>query len=238
MGVGDSMRVRRTLAIVAAAGAAVTLCTSCGSGGSGHDSSFEIRPVIMPAQHATQAHVDPFASLHVPVDEDAYSRLSAAQQSALTTALRGVDCAHPPKLSDTDDRVACDSTSYAYLLGAPIATAGNVTSAIAVAPTVNGVTDQYRISLSLDSSGGDKMWAWTSTHHTPSPIGEFTVTQTSATPPCGVTVKTPCADFLAYISDGDVVTVPPTSDPFRTAVLVSGDFNKASATRLARRIAG
>ena len=192
----------------------------------------------MPAQHATGAQANAFDSLHVPADEDTYSRLSRSQQAKLADALRGVDCAHPPALSDTNAVVVCDAQSFAYLVGAPIVTGSNVTAAAPIAPTFNGVTDQWRIALSLDSAGGDKMWEWTSQHHTDFPDGEYGVTQTSSKLPCGLTTHAPCSDYLAYISDGLVVTVPVTFDPFRTAVIVSGDFNKASATRLAHKIGG
>jgi preprotein translocase subunit SecD len=192
----------------------------------------------MPAQHVTAARPDPFAALHVPADEDAYSRLTPAQQTQLVNALRGVDCAHPPVLPKTDLRVVCDAYSYAYLLGPTIFTGHDVRSATPIAPTVNGVTPQWRIALSLSTSGGDRMWDWTSQHHTDFPDGVYTVTQESAKVPCGETVKTPCADFLAYVSDDLVVSVPVISDPFRTAVLLSGDFTKASATRLAHKMAG
>lgn len=230
------MRVRTGLILASAAALAVAACSSSGNGRNA--ASLEVRPVIMPAQHATAAHTGPFGSLRVPTDEDAYSALSPTRQAALATALRGVDCAHPPTLSNSDVRVVCDAQSYAYLLGAPIFTAHDVASATPISPTVNGVTDQWRIELSLKSAGADRMWDWTSQHHTDFPDGEFTVTQTSTKPPCGKAVKTPCSDFLAYTSDDLVVTVPVTFDPFRSAVLVSGDFDKVAATRLAHKIAG
>jgi hypothetical protein len=232
------MRLRTGSVIAAAIAVAAALCTSCSDSGGSSASSFEVRPVIMPAQHVTHARANPFGSLHVPVDENAYSALSPSQQTALVQALKAVDCKHPPDLSKSDVRVVCDTYSYAYLLGARIVSGHDVEAATPVAPTVNGVTVQYRIALSLKTGGGEKMWDWTSQHHTDFPDGVYTVTQTSSKPPCGENVKTPCSDFLAYVSDDVVVTVPPTSDPFRTAVLVSGDFNKASATRLAHKMAG
>jgi hypothetical protein len=222
--------------IVAAVAATAGVCTSCSGGG--RSGSLEVRPVIMPAQKTTAVRADSFGSLHVPATEDAYSNLSRSRRAMLAEALRGVDCAHPPTLSGTAVRVVCDAQSYAYLLGAPIFTAGNVTGAAPIAPTYNGVTSQWRLALSLDSTGGDRMWEWTSAHHTEFPDGMFTVTQTSAKPPCGVTVRSACSDFLAYVSDGVVATVDVTFDPFRTAVVVDGAFNKASATRLAHRITG
>jgi preprotein translocase subunit SecD len=133
--------------------------------------------------------------------------------------------------------VVCDSDSYAYLLGAPIFSGSDVKRATPIAPTADGVTTQWRIALSISSAAGERMWDWTSQHHSQFLSGMFGVTQTSSTPPCGTTVRTACADFLAYVNDGAVVTVPVTYDPFRTAIIVSGDFDKASATRLAAAMA-
>ncbi len=161
------MRLRSGAFVAGAALFALSACTSSGGGAS--SGALEVRAVIMPAQHVTTVQPDAFAAVHVPADEDAYSRLTSAQQTQLVNALRGVDCAHPPALPKPDVRA---------------------------------------------------------------------VTQTSAKPPCGESVKTPCADFLAYISDDVVVSVPVTFDPFRTAVLLSGDFTKASATRLAHKMTG
>jgi hypothetical protein len=221
--------------VVAAAALALTACTSSGDG-KNSGLSFEARPVIMPALHATGVRPDAFGSLHVPADEDAYRTLSLSQRAALAEALRGVDCAHPPNLSGTAVRVVCDKDSYVYLLGAPLFSAPDVSGAIPIEP--GDVYTQWRISLSLKSAGADKMWNWTSQHHTDFPDGMYTVTQTSSKPPCGPAAKTPCSDFVAYVSNGVVVTVPVTSDPFRSSVLVSGDFNKASATRLAAKLTG
>ena len=44
--------------------------------------------------------------------------------------------------------------------------------------------------------------------------------------------------LLGYVSDDLVVSVPVISDPFRTEVLLSGDFTKASAARLAHKFSG
>jgi len=230
------MRLRTGAAVAGAALFALSACTS--SGGGAASGALEVRAVIMPAQHVATVQPGAFAAVHVPADEDAYSRLTPAQHTQLVNALRGVDCAHPPALPKTDVRVVCDAYSYAYLVGPAIFTAHDVRSAAPIAPTRNGVTPQWRIALSLSSSGGDRMWDWTSQHHTDFPDGVYTVTQTSAKPPCGESVKTPCSDFLAYISDDVVVSVPVTFDPFRTAVLLSGDFTKASATRLAHKMTG
>src|SRR4051812_16148322 len=86
--------------VVAAVVFTLAACTSSG-GGQSSPGSFEARPLVMPAQHATHIRPHPFGSLHVPADEPAYSRMSRGQRADLVKALRGVDCAHPPTLSGT-----------------------------------------------------------------------------------------------------------------------------------------
>jgi preprotein translocase subunit SecD len=227
------MRLRRG-AIAALTAALITAGCSSSSGGGKPAGLLEARPVIMPAQHVSAARTDPFGSLQVPADEDAYSRLSQTQRAALVDALRHVDCAHPPALPNGSLRVVCDSDKYAYLLGQPLFDARDVTGATPIAP--GDAYAQWRVEVSLRSKGADRMWDWTSQHHTDFPHGEYTVNQRNATPPCGANVKTPCSDFLAYLSDDKVIGVPVISDPFKSAVLVAGYFTKASATRLAHRL--
>lgn len=222
-------------AVVAAL--AVAACSSSGGGTKTKSGSLEVRPVIMPAEHATNGGANPFASLHVPATEAGYSSLSPTQRTALLNALRHVDCAHPPAFANSSVRVACGSGSYAYLLGAPLFTADNVTSAVPQAPDPN-VSFQWNIQLMLDSTGADRVYRWTSEHHAGDPDGEFGAEQSTAKPPCGPGALTPCSDFLAYISNGVVVSVPPTFIPFRSAVTLSGAFNRESATKLAHKITG
>ena len=191
----------------------------------------------MPAQHAGTARANSFASLQLPSDETAYSRLSRGKQAALATALRGVDCAHPPVLTGTDDRVVCDEEAFVYLLGAPLFTADDVVTATPIEPSLS-TSSQWKIALSLKSSAGDKVFAWTSQYHVDAPNGVYTVNQTSSRPPCGADARTPCSDFLAYLSGAKIVSVPLIAASFKTAVLVEGDFDEVSATRLARKITG
>src|SRR5689334_3808970 len=83
-------------------------CTSSGGTGTPDKTGgdwFQARPLIMPGQHTTKVRPDPFGSLHVPTNEVAYSNLGRAQQAALAKALQGVDCAHPPRLTNSTDRV-------------------------------------------------------------------------------------------------------------------------------------
>ena len=230
-----AMRVR----VGAIAAAVVLVVTGCSSSGGKHaHGSLEVRPLIMPGRHATKAQPNAFDSLRLPADELAYSRLGPSRQAQLARALSGVDCAHLPKPAG-DVRVVCDSDSDAYLLGATIFTAHDVVKATAIPPSTSGSgATQWQVALSLDSAGADRAYEWTSQHHVNSPVGVFNDVQTSTKPPCGTTVFTRCADFLAYISGDLVVSVPVTFAAVQSAVLVSGDFTEASATHFAHQIAG
>jgi hypothetical protein len=221
--------------VAAAAAVAICACTSSGGGNSG-DRSFQARPLIMPGQQTTQVRADPFAKIHVPANEAAYNELSRSQRVHLAEALRGVDCAHPPTLSGTADRVVCDAESDVFQLGAPIFTGGDVEHAAPVPPTAS--SPQWSVQLTLASAAADKIYRWTSRYHVQSAVGAYNDVQTSSRAPCGASTFTPCSDFLAYISDDVVLTVPVTFAPSQGTVLVGGEFTKASATQLARKIAG
>jgi hypothetical protein len=215
----------------------VAACTSSGGAGSVKKSDrgwFEARPLIMPGQRAATVHPDSFASLHVPTSESAYSRLSDAQQAALANALHGVDCAHPPVLPNSPDRVVCDAVSDVFLLGAPLFTGDDVARAntIAPSPSVQG----WEVSLTLTSTAANKLYLWTSRHHSQIQSGVFNEVQTSSKPPCGLTTLVPCSAFSAFLSDGRVVATQVWFAGSGYSIVVQGDFHSAFANRLARRL--
>lgn len=230
-------RTGRLLAAVALV--AVSGCTS--SGGTkvpvkkSDRSWFQARALIMPGQHATTVRSDPFGSLRVPTSEDAYNTLSRAQQADLANALRGVDCAHPPRLSGSVDRVLCDTDSNVFLLGAPLFTGDDVTRARPLPPSAS-VAD-WQVSLSLTSAAAAAMHRWTSRHHVASRSGAFNDVQTSSVPPCGPNTTTHCADFTAYVNGSVVVTVPVSFAAVQDSVVIGGGFNGASASGLAHKLA-
>lgn len=228
------MHVRAGWLILATAAVALSACTSSGGGSKTGGTWFQARPLIMPGQHATAVRADPFRSLRVPATESGYYRLSRREQAQLADALRAVDCAHPPRLAGSDDRVVCDTDSDVLLLGAPIFTGNDVTHAEPLPPseTVAG----WRLSLSLTETAADTMYRWTSRYHVMRQTGVFTDVQTSSRPPCGLAMLTQCSDFTAYLSNGVVVSVPVSFSAVRT-VVVDGDFNEKLVTRLAHKIA-
>jgi len=223
------------LLVLAATATALSACSSSGGQHTG-SGSFEVRPLIIPGLHTTNPRPNPFGSLHVPATEEIYALSTRRQQAALNAALRSVDCAHPPTLSGSADRVLCDKQSDAFLLGAPIFTGHDVTKAVPIPP--NDSTAQWGVQLTLTSTGNDKLNQWTTKHHSVAQSGEFNDIQTSPKPPCGLRLPTSCSAFLAYISNDTVVTVPVTFAPTISVVTVQGAFNEASATRFANEIAG
>ncbi len=188
----------------------------------------------MPGQHATAVRADPFGALRVPTTEYNYYRLSRQQKAELADALRGVDCAHPPVLAGSVDRVACDSDSDVLLLGAPIFTGNDVTHAEPLPPSDTDAG--WKLSVSLSRAAADKMHRWTLRHNTGNQSGVFNDVQTSAKPPCSLDMLTECSDFTAYLSDDTVVSVPVTSTPAQTFVVIDG-VNQKLATRLAHKMA-
>ncbi len=230
------MRSRmRWLAVVAIA-LVVSACTS--SGGSGEKSGhgwFEARPLIMPGRHTAPGHGNPFASLRVPASEYAFYSLRPEQQAALVSALRAVDCAHPPRLAGSADKVVCDADSDAYLLGPALFTGNDVKDAQSLAPS-GGVVG-WQVSMSLTASATASMHRWTSRHHVISAVGEYNDIQTSRRPPCSLDMKTQCADFVAFINRNLVVTIPVWSTPTTDMIEIDGVFSEAFATRLARELA-
>jgi hypothetical protein len=226
------MRWLAVAAIVLVAAA----CTSSGGNGekTGHD-WFQARPLIMPGLRTTTVHADPFGSLRVPTSEYTYYSLTPAQKADLAAALRAVDCAHPPHLTGSPDRIVCDTDSDAYLLGAPLFTGNDVTDAKPLEPS-GGVVG-WQVSMSLTSAASQSMHRWTSRHHVASEVGEFNDVQTSPRPPCSLDMITQCADFVAFLDRNMVVTIPVWSAPVTKMVVINGVFSERYATRLAGALA-
>jgi hypothetical protein len=228
------MHVRTGWLVAAAAALAVSSCTSSSSGAQSGGNWFQARPLIMPGQHATGVRPDPFGSLRVPTSEYGYYRLTRRQQAQLTTALHGVDCAHPPRVAGGADRVMCDSDSDVLLLGPIIFTGNDVTGAEPLPPT--DTVAGWQLSLTLTEAAANKMYRWTTRYHSMKQTGVFTDVQTSAKLPCSLAMATQCSDFTAYLANNMVVSVPVTFSAVR-GVVVIGSFNEKVATQLGHKIA-
>jgi hypothetical protein len=232
------MRFRVGLILATAATLAVCACTSSSGGKKAKSGAgwFEVRPLIMPGQEATQVQAHPLAALHLPADEKAYAALTEQQQAALKAGLRGVDCAHPPTVSGGSERIVCDTDSDVFLLGQAIFTGNDVTSARPLPATDSD--PQWSLGLSLTPPSAAKLHRWTTRYHVLSEVGAYNDVQTSSREPCGAGARTPCSDFLAYISHQTVVTSTVSYMPTDSVITVLGAFNERSATRLAHKIAG
>jgi hypothetical protein len=233
------MRLRKGWFVAASAALVVSACTSSSVGSKPVQKSggewFQARPLIMPGQHATgTARADPFGALDLPATEDAFGALSPAQQARIANDLHGVDCAHPPQLSGSSDRVVCDAESDVFLLGAPLFSGNDITRATALPPS-ESVAD-WQLSITLIAPAAAKMYRWTTVHHVLAQSGVFDDVQTSAQPPCGPIMPTRCSDFTAYVSESTVVTVPVTFAAVQNTVNVVGVPNRAVARQLARKL--
>jgi preprotein translocase subunit SecD len=184
----------------------------------------------------------PFAALEksgvkIPTSEAAFQKLSSTQQSAISAALANFDCSSAQGETDNPDSyyVACDGgsnygTPLAFLLGTVIVPGTQISSASAVAPnTAQGITG-WQVSLDMKAKG-QKAWAkYTSAHN---------VGSTSASPDlskCGAS-GTPCADFVGFTLDGQVI-----SNPYNETAInggqtaISGHFTSETAKALAQQL--
>lgn len=226
---------------VLSAALALASCTSSSGGGPSPSDgpavggSFEARPLVMPAQQIGAVRADAFGgiSFRLPVTEQDYGKLSGNEKQRLTDALRAVDCAHPPELPNSPDRVACDAAgSIAGLLGPPIVTARDVAAAEPVAPSVSGA--RWAVGVTFTPAGASSMRAWTTAHHTDNlsvdPI------QTAAGAPCGLKADVPCSDFVAFVVGDHAVSWPGILAVLSEVVQIGGNFTQQSATNLAQQI--
>jgi preprotein translocase subunit SecD len=197
---------------------------------------FEVRPLLRPAvllmgPRSSQDSFDGIA-FPLPTTEDEYDRLTDSEKLHLDSALRGVECTNPPELPQSPDRVVCFG-GYAALLGPPIVTGADITSAEAVPPALPGGSTEWTVLLRLTAAGADSMRSWTSVHQTREQGTPF---QTNATTPCGVAAEVACSDFLAFVVGDHVISVPVTHGTLDEAVQISDGLTETTATELASRL--
>ncbi len=169
----------------------------------------------------------------VPLTEQAYDSLSSTNQQLLSSALSQFDCASAQ--TETDDPnayfVACDSSGQVYLLGPVIVPGKQISSASAVAPNAQQGNFDWTVQLNLKGSG-QKAWADYTTAHNVN--GNSNITDTQAT--CS-TSTTPCADFVGFTLDGEVISAPFNINAINgQATQIQGKFTQSSATDLANKL--
>ena len=197
-------------------------------------STLAIRPVIAPlvtANTRTPRTSNPLATLRftVPSDDAAYARLTAAQRSALAAAMSHYNCAPVTSVS-TRFALSCSTVpgvQQVLLLGAAVLTGPEVRSASAAEPSrgAGGSSVEWTVQLGLRAAGARRFHAFTAAHHTSS---------TSATlSKCGSAGAVPCSDFLAFLANGRVLSVPLTNAVLDSEVSISGGFTESAAQTLA-----
>lgn len=155
----------------------------------------------------------------------------------LRQALAGSGCA-PAKATDRPvvacgDDVTGNAGRAAMLLGPPIVTGTHVANARAGAPNQAQGQPQWTVSLTFDHTGAAAWGDYTTEHNLSSAPKDFGF---AAARTC-TSIGTPCADFVGFVVDGSVVSLPVNESPIRGgATQISGAFDKASAKKLAREL--
>ncbi len=183
-------------------------------------------PSAAPVQPEVQ---NPFTGLgfSLPTSDVAFNALSTTQQSQLAAALQRFKCGSKPADIPTQPLAACDSSGLKYLLGPVIVSGSQIQTASVQAPSSQ--SSEWQVSLSLKDSG-DKAWSkYTGAHHSdpgtvPSPLSCSAAT-------------TPCAEFVGFTLDGDVVSTPHNQAIISgTPTSISGSFTQKTATELANQL--
>jgi preprotein translocase subunit SecD len=187
-------------------------------------------PTIPPAQ------ANPFAGFKfpIPTSDTAFNKLTATQQQQLQTALSNFDCraAQDEKDDPNSYFMACQDGQLAYLLGKVIVPGKEIKGASAQAPNVSQGQVEWTVQLSLKSTGSRNWSKYTAAHN----IGGGSGQNPSVTT-CGAT-GTPCADFVAFTLDGNVISSPVNNDaiPEGSQTQITGNFTQKSAKELADQL--
>lgn len=194
----------------------------------------EVRPLVAPTVPLAVSGprlADPLKGLTFPVpnSETDYDHLTAIQRQQLLAALASTDCS-VQSASPAPTRVACDETvatrsRTAYLLGPTLFGGDDLTDARAMPSDITGST-RWTVLLTLDNSATGAWRRYTSAHH---------ATDTAGDPTRCASSGTPCADYVAFLENGAVVSAPLTLAPLGAQTQISG-FNQQGATTLAHQL--
>jgi len=181
------------------------------------------------------ASANPFAGLPfaVPTSDTAYAALSPTQQQQIQTALSNFDCNAAQDEPDLVNKtfLACEGGQLAYLLGPVIVPGHEISGASAQAPNVSQGQTEWTVSLSLKSTGQTRWAKYTGAHN----IGSTKAQPTSVTQ-CGASA-TPCADYVAFTLDGNVISAPVNEEPINGGkTQISGSFTQKSSKQLADQL--
>jgi preprotein translocase subunit SecD len=182
------------------------------------------------------ATATPFAgfTFAIPTSDAEFNKLTATQQQQLQTALSNFDCraAQDEKDNPNSYFMACQDGQLAYLLGKVIVPGHEIKGASAQAPNVSQGQVEWTVQLSLKSTGSRNWSKYTAAHN----IGGGSGQNPSVTS-CGAT-STPCADFVAFTLDGNVISSPVNNDaiPEGSQTQITGSFTQKSAKELADQL--
>jgi preprotein translocase subunit SecD len=202
------------------------------------DHRLDLRPLIAPGVPVLgSTSGDPLSALPFapPTTERGYRQLSSSQQGRLTAALAHTACAGLRIPTATTDRVVCDTTGgsppVALLLGPTIADGTQIAGAAAIPPDPSGPA-QWAVAITFRPAGQTAWSSYTTAHNT----GGQSNGTTSRTD-CGPT-RIPCADFVAFVLDGSVVSVPFNLDAVTgSTTQITGGLTQAAATTLTGQVA-
>ncbi|MDT4997530.1 MAG: preprotein translocase subunit SecD, partial [Pseudonocardiales bacterium] len=202
-------------------------------------SSAPAAPTASATASASARVKDPLAGLGfaVPTSDTAFAALQPAQQQALQAALTRTDCSLTNTQSDKAPYyVACDNSNNskatgAFLLGSVIVPGTEIKSAGAQSPNVTQGQTEWTVALTFKSAG-DAAWAHYTGAHNVSKLGQVTPNPSS----CSLT-SVPCADFVAFTLDGQVLSAPYNQSAINGGTTqISGSFTQSSANQLANQL--
>ena len=207
-------------------------------------------PTPSPTATVPPATATPFAGLTfpIPTSDTAFNKLTSTQQQELQAALSTYDCnaAQDEKDDPNSYFIACQGGQEAFLLGTVIVPSPRRSArwlvavcallwprgAAAQAPNISQGQTQWSVELSLKSTGSRNWSKYTAAHN----IGGTSGTNPSVTS-CGAT-GTPCADFVAFTLDGNVISAPVNNDaiPEGSKTQITGNFTQSTAKELADQL--
>jgi preprotein translocase subunit SecD len=168
----------------------------------------------------------------VPLTDTDYDKLSPTDKQLLAAALASFNCKSAQNESDLPSHyyVACDTQRNAFLLG-PVIVAGTQIDT-ATASEGNAQQGQFGWSVLLSLKGsGQASWAdYTKAHNVNN-------AQNSPLPTGCSTDSTPCADYVAFTLDGNVISAPVNLTAINGQdTEITGQFTATSAKDLANQL--
>ena len=187
---------------------------------------------------AAPCKANPLAGLSfaVPTTETAYNALTSAQQQQLQAAVGQIDCAKANNQSDKAPYyIACDDgktygAKVAYLLGKVIVAGNQISGASAQAPNPSQGLVEWTVQLSMKTSGQTAWANYTGAHNDNNDQNAASALQCATT-------STPCADFVGFVLDGQVISAPVNQSAINGGkTQISGNFTQSSADQLANQL--